>query len=287
VNTTDKTIYTYMGKLLPNMGNATFSGAGAIAPILNDPSFQTIGIGTRIFLGGGEGYVIGNGTQHNPRAGFSTLMVQGDLKCMSSEYIKGAIMTKYGCTLFVGLGVPIPILNTDVAKSTGILDDQIRTNVYDYAEPTRSRTSLREVTYGELKSGGIEINGQEVKTAPISSFRIAEQISEELKKQIASGKFLLSSPATLLSTTMRCRPMEQHVAGSREVTSRQPPVVPEGQSMIRLNERCVHCGLCITYCVEGVFRYGHDGMVVVDPDLCTECELCRDICPHRAIGLRS
>src|SRR5690554_1986030 len=50
VNSSDKPIYTYMGTLLPNLGNATYSTAGELSPLLNDTGFQTIGIGTRIFL---------------------------------------------------------------------------------------------------------------------------------------------------------------------------------------------------------------------------------------------
>jgi len=35
-------------------------------PLINDPYYKTIGIGSRIFLGGGIGYVAWDGTQHNP-----------------------------------------------------------------------------------------------------------------------------------------------------------------------------------------------------------------------------
>jgi len=52
-NSSDKTIYTYMGKLLPHFGNATYSCAGQLSPLINDPYYRTIGIGTRVFLGGG------------------------------------------------------------------------------------------------------------------------------------------------------------------------------------------------------------------------------------------
>jgi uncharacterized protein (DUF39 family) len=65
-NSTNKTIYTYMGTLLPNYGNVTYSTSGELSPLLNDPEFRTIGIGTRLFLGGGVGYVAWEGTQHNP-----------------------------------------------------------------------------------------------------------------------------------------------------------------------------------------------------------------------------
>ena len=62
----DKTIYTYMGVLKPRMGSAGYSCAGQLSPLMKDPYYKTIGIGTRIFLGGGIGYVAWPGTQYNP-----------------------------------------------------------------------------------------------------------------------------------------------------------------------------------------------------------------------------
>ena len=82
-NSSDRTLHTYMGTLLPRFGNIHYSGAGVLSPLSNDPNFNYIGIGTRIFLAGAKGYVIGSGTQHNPQNNFSTLMVTGDLKKMS------------------------------------------------------------------------------------------------------------------------------------------------------------------------------------------------------------
>jgi uncharacterized protein (DUF39 family) len=67
INLTDKTVvYTYMGMLQPGCKNATYCSAGELSPLFNDPLYKTIGIGTRIFLGGGIGYVTWCGTQHNP-----------------------------------------------------------------------------------------------------------------------------------------------------------------------------------------------------------------------------
>lgn len=287
VNTSGKTLYTYMGKLLPDMGNATFCGAGALAPIMNDPTYRTIGIGTRVFLGGGEGYVIGNGTQHNPQSGSGTLMVQGDLKGMNPEYLKGATMTGYGCTLFVGFGIPIPILTPEVAKATGITDDQIVTNVYDYSQQTRDRKTLRKVTYRELKSGSIEINGKEVRTAPLSSFKVAERIGKDLQNAIVNGRFLLTTPVARISASSVYRPMNQRAPRTGSLAQREAASVPLGQFVFRIVERCIHCGLCIAYCPAEVFYQDEDGTIQYDPDLCIRCGECRDVCPHRAIVLRS
>ncbi len=210
VNLTDKTIFTYMGTLKPRMGNANYCTSGQLSPLFNDPYYKTMGIGTRIFLGGASGYIIGPGTQHNPnvkrgsngvpRAPAGTLMVMGDLKQMSPRWLVGVSMLGYGCSLAVGLGVPIPILNEEMARHTGIGDDEIITQVVDYgsAYPKGNAECIKEVTYAELKSGTIEINGKLVKTAPLSSYVRAREISQILKKWISSGEFLLGEPQELL-----------------------------------------------------------------------------------------
>lgn len=202
-NSTDETLYTYMGTLLPNYGNVSYSSAGQLSPLINDPYFETIGMGTRIFLCGGEGYIIGEGTQHSteierrngvPVGPAGTLMLMGDMKKMNSDFVRGATMQKYGPTLYVGAGIPIPILNEGIAKRTAISDEDITCRVFDYGVPRRSRPILKETNYKELKTGKIEINGIEIKTSPLSSYKKAEEIANELKDWINKGKFFLTEP---------------------------------------------------------------------------------------------
>ncbi len=208
-NGRDETIYTYMGKLLPRYRNATYSGAGEISPLNNDPDYETIGLGTRIFLGGTQGYVLGEGTQHNPKAHLGTIMVKGDAKQMKPEYIRGATFTKYGPSLYVGLGIPIPILNKGIVEKVAIRDRDITTGVVDYGVPSRSRPTLRETNYEELKSGKVEINGRSVKVTSISSLKQAHKISNELKRWIEEGTFTLTNPIERLPTDTPFKPMKQ------------------------------------------------------------------------------
>lgn len=208
-NGRDETIYTYMGKLLPHYGNATYSGAGSLNPLCNDADYETIGVGTRIFLGGAQGYVIGEGTQHDPRGGFGTLMVRGDCKKMTSEFIRGAVYTKYGTTLYVGIGAPIPILNEGLAKKTAITDEEIFTNVIDYGVPRRDRPKLKQVSYEELKSGRIELNERTVKVSPLSSLKTAHKIAETLKRWIEESIFYLTMPVERLPLDSTFHPMKQ------------------------------------------------------------------------------
>jgi uncharacterized protein (DUF39 family) len=210
VNLSDRIIYTYMGVLQPNMRNATYSTSGQLSPLLNDPFYLTIGMGTRIFLGGGVGYVAGSGTQHNPgvprteggapRGGAGTLAVTGDLKQMNARWLRGASFTGYGATLAVGIGVPIPILNEEILRYTTVTDAEIVAPIIDYSDayPKGIPGNLGEVSYGQLKSGSITVKGKKVPTAGLSSYTGAREVASILKGWIQTGAFLLTSPVITL-----------------------------------------------------------------------------------------
>ncbi|ATW28320.1 homocysteine biosynthesis protein [Candidatus Formimonas warabiya] len=210
INISNKTIYTYMGVLKPNMGNANYSSAGQLSPLMNDPYYRTIGIGTRIFLGGGIGYVAWHGTQHSPSeertekgvptGGAGTLALMGDLKQMSPEWLRGVSLLGYGASLAVGVGIPIPILNEEILAYTTVRDEDIFAPVVDYstAYPNAEPGNLGLVSYAELKSGMIRIQEKEVKTASLSSYFKAKQIAETLKEWIQKGQFFLTQPVQKL-----------------------------------------------------------------------------------------
>lgn len=210
VNLSSRTLYTYLGMLKPDLGNASYSSAGQLSPLLNDPYFKTIGIGTRIFAGGGVGYVAWHGTQHNPGAargengvplgGAGTLAVIGDLKQMKPQWVRGTSLMGYGVTLTMGIGIPIPILDEEILRYTAVRDEEIFAPVVDYSEsyPQRIPGNLGLVSYAQLKSGRIVVNGKEVPTNSMSSYPSARRIAETLKDWIKRGEFLLSEPAQLL-----------------------------------------------------------------------------------------
>jgi len=210
VNRSDKMIYTYMGALKPNFGNANYCSAGQLSPLLKDPFYRTIGVGSRIFLGGGIGYIAWHGTQHNPITarkengipvgGAGTLAVIGDLKQMSANWLRGVSMIGYGTSLSVGIGVPIPVLDEEVARRAAVRDEEIFAPVIDYSQdyPSFTPGSLQEVSYAQLRSGSITVQGKAVPTGALSSYSRARQIAEELKGWIKKGDFLLSEPVASL-----------------------------------------------------------------------------------------
>lgn len=205
VNSTQKMIHTYMGALLPNLRNATYSTSGELSPLINDPEFRTIGLGTRIFLGGTQGFVVWPGTQFHttkpknefgiPVTNAATIAVMGNLKEMSSEYIQAAYYEKYGTSLFVGIGIPIPILDVEMAKRVSINNSQIETSVLDYG--TIGTPKIGQVTYKELQAGIIKIDGKKIRTAPVASLSKARKIANELKVWLQNGTFEITKPVKM------------------------------------------------------------------------------------------
>ncbi|NLB53552.1 MAG: hypothetical protein GX808_11565 [Syntrophomonadaceae bacterium] len=210
VNLGDRTLYTYMGILKPNLGNASYSTAGQLSPLLNDPHYKTIGIGTRIFLGGGIGYVAWNGTQHHPnvlrgengvpKTPAGTLSVIGDLKQMEANWIVGLSYIGYGATMAVGIGIPIPILDEEILMYTAVKDEDIYCPVVDFKEgyPYSKPIDLGFVNVADLKKGKVIIQGKEVITTPQSSYPRARLIAATLKEWIRQGKFELTRPVAQL-----------------------------------------------------------------------------------------
>jgi uncharacterized protein (DUF39 family) len=210
VNLSNKTIYTYMGILKPELGNANYCSAGQLSPLLNDPLYKTIGIGTRIFLGGGIGYVAWHGTQHNPdvprtekgvpKKPAGTLAVIGDLKQMKPEWLRGTSMLGYGTTMSVGIGIPVPVLSEEILRYTLVRDEDVFAPIVDYsaAYPQRQPDILGEVSYAQLKTGRIEVRGRQIPTASLSSYPRAVEIARTLKEWIRKGEFTLSDPVAPL-----------------------------------------------------------------------------------------
>ncbi len=211
-----KPIYTYLGVLRPKMANAGYCSAGQLSPLLNDPCYRTIGIGTRILLGGGVGYVYWAGTQHDPTGartaggvpmgGAGTMAVTGDLKGMRPDYLRAVSVTGYGVSLAVGIGVPIPILDEEMARFTAVTDADIMAPVIDYGTdyPEATGHVLGHVSYAQLRSGTIELNGRRIRTAGLSSYSKAREIAGELRDWIRAGRFFLSRPVELLPGLESC-----------------------------------------------------------------------------------
>jgi L-aspartate semialdehyde sulfurtransferase len=208
VNGGDRPLHTYLGPLQPRLANAVFSNPGAISPLLNDPDLQLIGIGTRIFLGGGIGYVAWEGTQHfplqkrlpnrTPIGPAATLALIGDAKQMDSRWVRGCYFKNYGPSLMLGVGVPLPVLSEDVIRHCAVQDKDIVAPIVDFAIPRRVRPTFGLVTYAQLKSGRITIEGKSVRVAPLASVFLSRQVAQQLKQWIETGEFTLTEPVAAI-----------------------------------------------------------------------------------------
>lgn len=202
VNGGDRPLFTYLGALQPQLGNAVFSNPGAISPLLNDPDLQLIGIGSRIFLGGGIGYVAWEGTQHfplqkrlpnrTPIGPASTLALIGDAKQMDARWVRGCYFRGYGASLMLGVGIPLPVLSEEVIAHCAVQDQDLVAPIVDFSIPRRVRPTFGLVNYAQLKSGKLTIDGKVVRVAPLASLYLSRQVAIELKRWIEAGTFTLT-----------------------------------------------------------------------------------------------
>ncbi len=208
VNGGDRPLYTYLGPLQPRLSNAVYSNPGAISPLLNDPDLKVIGIGTQIFLGGGIGYIAWEGTQHfplqkrlpnrTPVGPSATLALIGDAKQMNPKWVRGCYFKNYGSSLMLGVGVPLPVLNEEVVNNCAVQDRDIVAPIVDFSIPRRVRPTFGLVSYAQLKTGRITVDGKSVRVAPLASVYLSRQVALELKQWIERGEFTLTEPVAAI-----------------------------------------------------------------------------------------
>lgn len=273
VNSGSRTLHTYMGTLLADSRNITWSGAGELSPLANDPEYRFIGPGTRIFLAGGTGLITGAGTQHDPDSAMATLGVTGDLFGMSPEFLRAAVLRGYGCSLYVGVGVPIPIIDEEAARAAGIDNASLETEVLDFFQPGHPVSA--RVSYRELHTGSVDINGRAVPCAPMSSPLLSRRVADTLARWIRRGDFKLTLPA---------EPLPDHGRPRNLVNIEIPSAAsPELRQELHDTESCVHCGQCLVLCPAGVFSRRMDGRVESRVELCDHCGGCLGFCPAGAL----
>ncbi|MEL7502198.1 MAG: homocysteine biosynthesis protein [Cyanobacteria bacterium J06554_6] len=218
VNSSERPLYTYLGPLQPFLGNAVYANPGALSPLFNDPDLETIGIGTRLFLGGGIGYLAWEGTQHfplqkrlpnrTPIGPAATVALVGDAKQMDARWVRGCYFKGYGPSLMIGVGIPIPVLNDAVLQRCAVTDAELVAPVVDFSIPRRVRPTFGLVSYQQLRAGRITINGTQVRTAPLASLYLSQQVAETLKGWIEAGEFQLTEPVAALPTDRSFLPLD-------------------------------------------------------------------------------
>lgn len=207
-NAGNRPLYTYLGVLQPHLGNAVYANPGAISPLLNDPELQAIGIGSRILIGGAPGYIAWEGTQHfplqkrlpnqTPIGPAATVALIGDAKQMDAQWVRGCYFKGYGASLMLGVAVPLPVLNPQVIARAAVSDEDLVAPIVDFSIPRRVRPTFGLVSYAQLKSGKIGIDGKVVRVAPLASLHLSQAVAKCLQAKIQAGEFLLSEPVATL-----------------------------------------------------------------------------------------
>jgi len=218
-NNSDRPIYTYLGTLEPDRKNANYCSAGQLSPLLNDPYYDVIGVGTKVWMAGAQGHVYAEGTQHAgacertpggiPKGGAGTLALTCDMKKMRPEFVRGVTFRGYGVSLALGIGVPIPVLNEDVLKRTCVRDRDIMAPVVDYSHdyPQNNGKVICSVNYEQLRSGQIKVEGKKVAVGSLSSYYKALEIANLLADEIRRGDFRLAEPITPLPKDTKMKPL--------------------------------------------------------------------------------
>jgi L-aspartate semialdehyde sulfurtransferase len=220
VNGGDRTLYTYLGALQPRLGNAVYSNPGAISPLLNDPDLTSVGIGSKIFLGGGIGYIAWEGTQHfplqkrlpnrTPIGPAATVALIGDAKQMSADWVRGCYFKNYGPSIMLGVGVALPVTSEKVIQNCSVVDQDIVAPVIDFSIPRRVRPTFGLVSYEQLQKGHMTIDGRSVRVAPLASKYRSLKVAQELKEWIETGKFTLTEPVAPLPSDRAFTPQDSN-----------------------------------------------------------------------------
>lgn len=219
INDSQKTIHTYMGTLEPRRKNVNYCSAGQLSPLLNDPLYETIGVGTRVWIAGAHGHVYAEGTQHAPacdrtpggvpKGGAGTLALTADMKQMRPEYVRGVSFRGYGVSLGLGVGIPIPILNEQILKRTCVRDRDILAPVVDYSNdyPQNNGKVISHVNYEQLRSGEIEVEGKKVAVGSLSSYKKALEIAHIVADEVRRGDFRIAEPVAPLPKDTAMKPL--------------------------------------------------------------------------------
>ena len=105
----------------------------------------------------------------------------------------------------VGLGIPIPVLDEDMARRVSIRNEQIETNVVDYGNGC---AHVGKTNYAALRTGEIEVAGKRIKATPLSSLDKARKIAGVLKEWIEKGEFTLTEPVRPMPSVSEVKPLK-------------------------------------------------------------------------------
>ena len=79
---------------------------------------------------------------------------------------------------------------------------------YSHDYPEKTGKILGRVSYAELRTGEIEVNGKPVRVGSLSSYRMALEIATLLGDAIRRGDFLITEPSARLPVNHGMKSLE-------------------------------------------------------------------------------
>lgn len=184
INSSEKSISSSMGVLLPSYGNLYYSGSGENSPLLNSKFIKTLKVGTPVFFGGTKGYISDVGDENH-----KVLSLRGNLREMKGKYLRAGGFGNAGSFLFVGIGFAIPILKPEILEDLLLSNQEINVDVMDIGDTKTGEKFFRQYSYDELENGVVSVDGHPIKAVSLSSAIKSKEIAEELKGKVMKGEF--------------------------------------------------------------------------------------------------
>jgi uncharacterized protein (DUF39 family) len=174
------------------------------------PGLSLLGPGSPVLVAGGLGWVSGAGSGHNPgvrrQPGGQALSpgscaaLEVDLHSLDPRWLRATRLEGGGSGLLVAIAAPVPLINGTVALQAAATNAALQAPVLDFAIPRRVRPSFGTVSYAQLHSGELNLQGRRLTCAPGHSPRLAAAIAEELAQRLQAGHFPLRLPLHPLPT---------------------------------------------------------------------------------------
>jgi uncharacterized protein (DUF39 family) len=182
------------------------------------PALAQLGPGSPVLVAGAVGWVVGSGSGHQPqprrqssghaRSPGAVAAVAVDLHALEPGWLRPCFFEAQGSALLVPIAAPVALTDAATALQAAAADGQLEAPVLDLSVPRRLKPGFGSVTYAALRSGRIEVEGRELRTAPAHSPRLAEAIARELVRRLEEDAFPLRLPVLPLSPRPALLPLE-------------------------------------------------------------------------------
>lgn len=209
---------TALGPLLGPYGSALYGCGGPGSIGLTMPGLAQLGPGSPVLVGGGLGWVVGAGSAHQPGIPRSPLghalapgasaAVSVELQSLDPHWVRPCHFEGQGPGLLITVAAPVPLLNLATARQAAAGPELLEAPVLDLAIPRRLKPSLGRVSYAELLSGSITLNGQRIRCAPACSPRLAEAAAAHLVDELRADRIPLRLPLRPLGSRPTLVPLE-------------------------------------------------------------------------------